>query len=297
MENTSQYSEHAFVRDSQNNSWANMFTFIPEGARVLDVGCSSGNFGQALEQLKGCTVVGVDLNADDIATASARISEAYVLDVNDAEALARLGTFDVVVAADVLEHMYDPREVLRSLTVPLGENGILVYSIPNMAHTSVRLGLLAGEFVYTETGLLDRTHMHFYDHQEIASMFADANYVITEQYPVVSELARFMVDQRLAALGLEAADEFYEMLDVTGGNIFQYIGVAVPSREGVEAPEVRERRMPMDEMLELVNTTRAENSALLTEIEATREHLAYIKHHPIKYAVGKVTSKLRRNKT
>ena len=108
MAELSPYSGHSFVPESTNNSWSNMYGFIPDGSRVLDVGCSTGKFGDALERLKGCTVVGVDVNEQDIEQAKTRITEAHVFDIASPGARERFGTFDVVVFADVIEHFPEP---------------------------------------------------------------------------------------------------------------------------------------------------------------------------------------------
>ena len=66
------YSQHFFSPEVTNDSRSNLFSLIPEGTRVLDVGCATGNFGVALQNLKGCTVVGVDIDADDVIEAATK---------------------------------------------------------------------------------------------------------------------------------------------------------------------------------------------------------------------------------
>ena len=263
MGETSAYSSHLFVRGTRNNSWSNMLSFIPEGSRVLDVGCSAGNFGEALEQMNSCTVVGVDLNPVDIDEARGKISEAHVLDVSDTAAIAELGTFDVVLFADVLEHLPDPRATLVSIRALLRPGGVVVYSIPNMGHLSVRLELLEGRFTYTETGLLDKTHLHFYDAFEIEDMFTSAGYGIRAEDPVVSEYPERWVTERLAGLGLTADEKFSALLKSTDSSVFQYVGVAIPLASlPRNAAPVRERAMPFDEILAYANGVAAENESL-----------------------------------
>jgi len=240
-----------------------MLSFIPEGSRVLDVGCSAGNFGEALEQMNSCTVVGVDLNPVDIDEARQKISEAYVLDVSDTAAIAGLGTFDVVLFADVLEHLPDPRATLVAIRALLRPGGVVVYSIPNMGHLSVRLDLLEGRFMYTETGLLDKTHVHFYDAFEIEDMFTAAGYGIREEDPVVSEYPERWVNERLAGLGLAADEKFFALLKASDSHVYQYVGVAIPlaSLPRNTAPS-RTRVTPPDEILAFANGIAAENEAL-----------------------------------
>jgi hypothetical protein len=58
----------------------------------------------------------------------------------------------------------------------LNENGVIIASIPNVMHISVMEALIDGRFPYADTGLLDRTHIHFFTFYEIMYMFNEAGY-------------------------------------------------------------------------------------------------------------------------
>jgi methyltransferase family protein len=81
--------------------------------------------------------------------------------------------------ADVLEHLKEPDDVLRRVRPFVAENGVVVASIPNIAHASVRLALLGGEFRYREWGLLDDTHLRFFTRASIQDLFEETGYVVT----------------------------------------------------------------------------------------------------------------------
>jgi O-antigen biosynthesis protein len=88
---------------------------------------------------------------------------AEVCDLDDLKELPWPGrSFDVVLAADVLEHLREPAEVLQTLRGAMKPNGLCVVSLPNVAHVSVRFMLLQGLFRYSETGLLDESHLRFF---------------------------------------------------------------------------------------------------------------------------------------
>lgn len=72
MSQPSSDSRHEFAADGKNDRWSNLLAVVPVGSRVLDVGCSTGNFGEALEKLQECAVTGIDLNPDDIDAATKR---------------------------------------------------------------------------------------------------------------------------------------------------------------------------------------------------------------------------------
>ncbi len=85
--------------------------------------------------------------------------------------------FDVIVFGDVLEHLRDPLAVLRKAKALLPDRGSVVASIPNIAHGSVRLALLAGRFDYQDLGLLDSTHVRFFTRSSIEDLFREAGMV------------------------------------------------------------------------------------------------------------------------
>ena len=85
-----------------------------------------------------------------------------------------LGTFDVVLFADALEHMAAPVDALETAQRLLRRDGRIVASIPNVAHWSVRLELLAGRFDYQPHGILDATHLRWFTEKTLRGVFACA---------------------------------------------------------------------------------------------------------------------------
>src|SRR4030095_8788948 len=70
-----------------------------------------------------------------------------------------LAEYDAIIYGDVVEHLSDPLRVVRELNRCLAPGGVVVVSVPNVAHVWVRLSLLVGRFDYGERGILDRTHL------------------------------------------------------------------------------------------------------------------------------------------
>lgn len=71
-------------------------------------------------------------------------------------------SFDVILCADILEHLKEPERLLAKLPAALAPGGRLVASLPNSGNLYFRLNILAGRFPRHEKGLFDRTHLHFY---------------------------------------------------------------------------------------------------------------------------------------
>jgi len=142
----------------------NILAELPRELAVLDVGCGSGVHGAELNRIHGHRVVGVDLSETSIAKAKLRLAEAYVADVTSPELYPFFGAqrFDIVVFSDILEHLYDPADVLTRHLQLLAPGGRILISLPNVAIWNVRLALLLGRFEYQDTGTLDRTHIRFF---------------------------------------------------------------------------------------------------------------------------------------
>jgi SAM-dependent methyltransferase len=136
----------------------------------------------AILRERGCTIVSIEIDAD-MASQAARFCERVIvgnLDTMDLDAELGEDRFDVILAADVLEHLRDPLATLRALRAFLKPDGTFVVSLPNIAHASVRLALLDGRFQYQDLGLLDRTHLRFFTHESIGQLFDEAELAIVE---------------------------------------------------------------------------------------------------------------------
>jgi 2-polyprenyl-3-methyl-5-hydroxy-6-metoxy-1,4-benzoquinol methylase len=158
-----------------------MLAEVPDGARVLDVGCSTGYMAERLVA-RGCAVVGFERDSASAALAERWCERVVVGDVEDPEGRALLqGPFDVVLLGDVLEHLVDPWDTLRFVRGLIADDGIAVVSLPNVAAWPVRVGLLAGRFEYAEFGLLDRTHLRFFTRATALELADRAGFVVERE--------------------------------------------------------------------------------------------------------------------
>ena len=143
-----------------------------KGRRLLDVGCARGHLASVLAD-QGWNVTGIEY---DLADAEfARQGGLNVIHGSAEDAFQNMNeSFDVIIFADVLEHMVDPEAVLKMAREHLVPDGRIIISIPNIAHLTVRLQLLIGMFNYTDRGILDRTHLHFYTKKSLLKMISAA---------------------------------------------------------------------------------------------------------------------------
>lgn len=154
---------------------------VPDSARVLEFGCATGYMSEVLRSRKGCTVSGIEISPEAAEIAREHCDRVIVGDAEELDygEVFRKERFDVILFADVLEHLKQPGEVLERIRPFLSRRGKVIASIPNIAHGSVRLALLAGEFRYRELGLLDNTHLRFFTRAGIHDLFEGAGFVIT----------------------------------------------------------------------------------------------------------------------
>ncbi len=129
--------------------------------RVLDLGCGTGQFGAELRS-RGHHVVGVDLDATAEAKERLDLFVSADLDQGVPAAVHDNGPYDLIVAADVLEHARRPDRLLVDVAPLLADRGVLVASVPNFGHWYPRIRVATGRFDYDARGILDRDHVRFF---------------------------------------------------------------------------------------------------------------------------------------
>ena len=161
---------------------------VGQKKRVLEVGCGPGSITQILARQGQCRVTGLEQDVEAIEKARPYCEAIMQADLNDVgwtRLLDGAERFDVVVAADVLEHLYDPWRTLREMGSFIGPDGYLVISLPHVGHAAVVSCLLNGDFEYRDWGLLDRTHIRFFGLKNIEDLFAQADLKIVEAKYVI----------------------------------------------------------------------------------------------------------------
>ncbi len=134
-------------------------TLLPAGGRVLDVGCGSGGL---LAVLAGHAAFRAGVERSHVAAErAAKVADRVVNAAVPADLPFPPGSFDVVVCADILEHLPDPAAALTWAASWCRPSGAVVISVPNVGNWQARLRLLRGRWNYEPCGLFDSTHLRF----------------------------------------------------------------------------------------------------------------------------------------
>lgn len=171
------------VDTSSETAPANVVRMVGRDKRVLEIGCGPGSITKILAHQGGCQVTGLELDPEAIKIVRPYCVQVIQADLNSSEWPSLLDgakRFDVVVAADVLEHLYDPWMALQRMVPLINSRGYLVISLPHVGHAAVMACLFNGDFEYRDWGLLDRTHIRFFGLKNIEDLFSQANLKIIE---------------------------------------------------------------------------------------------------------------------
>src|SRR6266542_757629 len=163
----------------KNSSHSQLILLSGLNKKVLEVGPATGYITEAIRQ-RGCRVTCIERDpaaAEVAAEFCERMIVGNVEEINFREAFGQ-DKFDVIMFGDVLEHLVEPKVVLEKVKELIAPEGRVLASVPNVAHGSVRLALLRGEFRYSDLGLLDKTHLRFFTRQTLDELFREAGYTI-----------------------------------------------------------------------------------------------------------------------
>ena len=145
-------------------------------SRILDLGCSSGLLSERLRRM-GHYVVGVDVN--EIEGVRDRTDEFFQCDLNEGIPTGVGDGYDIVLAADVLEHVVNPGNLISQVRDVLTPTGTALYCVPNIAHWYPRIRSTLGIFDYDQRGILDSTHLRFFTRRSLVKLVERRGFAIT----------------------------------------------------------------------------------------------------------------------
>lgn len=165
--------------------------YTPENKKILDIACGHGMLGKEYRK-KNNYIVGIDSQAGIMTMVKGRVDKFYNADITDFKKIERLlrgQRFDVIVFADILEHIYDPVTVVLFYKKYLAKGGKFYISVPNFVIWFTRFQIFFGNYYYTDVSTQEKTHIRFFTKNNIRKLAQDTNLRIV-QWDITPGIAR-----------------------------------------------------------------------------------------------------------
>ena len=202
------------VEDTED-SLSKIIKYIKPNTIVLELGPATGYLTKYMKNKLNCTIDCVEISPEMAKSAGKYCRNMLVadLDVINLDEQFEKHSYDLIIISDVLEHLKEYEETLKSCRNLLNNNGRIVLSIPNIAHASIVGSLLRGQFEYRDEGLLDRTHLHFFTRESIEDLLEKCQLSIekietVQKLPDDTEIGDSLVD-----LPLEMQNDIFNRKD------------------------------------------------------------------------------------
>ena len=176
-------SKYDFEIDlSENTSTGIILGKITPGSIVLEFGCATGRMTRYMKEKLNCKVYIVEYDRSAYEKAAVYAADGVCGDIMDYTWVEKFGDvkFDAVIFADVLEHLYEPKAVVKKAAGLLKSDGVMLISMPAITHNDILLKLYNDRYDYTPTGILDDTHVYFLGSENIPRFFEESGLYLNE---------------------------------------------------------------------------------------------------------------------
>lgn len=215
-----------------NNSLLWIAEQIKPESVVLEFGPANGRLTRYMKEKLQCEVYLVEIDEEAGKQALQYAEDLVVGDIETYEWVERYRNieFDLLIFADVLEHLRNPEKVLIEAKHLLKPDGSVLLSVPNFAHNSVLINLLKNQFEYTPTGLLDNTHIHMFTKQSLENMLTKAGLAVSKRIGTYSKVGTNEIANSVE--DIEEIDKSY-WLQRDYGEVYQFVYEAKKGSEFV----------------------------------------------------------------
>lgn len=178
---------------------------------ILEIGCGTGaTLLEIKSRYKNSNVYGIELN-ENVCEITKNNCDLIIGNIENIDLPYKNDFFDYIIFGDVIEHLNNPWEVLDRIKKYLKKDGFLIASIPNIMHVSIVKELIKGNFTYTSSGILDKTHLRFFTLKEIQRLFESNNYSIKSIQAVntiLSDEEENFIDQMCMLCGEDLRQQY-----------------------------------------------------------------------------------------
>lgn len=165
---------------------------VSGGETLLDVGCGDGTLA-ALVKSKYQKVYGVDISAEAIQRAERKGVEAFQVNLNSEPLPFEPDYFDTVTCLDVIEHVFDPRILIKEIHRVLKPEGEGFITTPNIRFLRCLQSIIIdGRFPKTsgDSSLYDGGHLHYFTFKDVELLLEDAGFRVVAKTGLTSDSAR-----------------------------------------------------------------------------------------------------------
>ena len=158
-----------------------------DATRILELGCSSGRLGAAIKARQHATITGVELDELYAKEAEASIDRVICSSAEEFVAAPALDSapFDCLIAADVLEHLVDPWDVLSKSVRMLAPGATVIVSVPNVLYwPQFRRLLFERRWPRDDSGIFDRTHLRWFTWSDAVELVEQAGLDLVKVVPI-----------------------------------------------------------------------------------------------------------------
>jgi 2-polyprenyl-3-methyl-5-hydroxy-6-metoxy-1,4-benzoquinol methylase len=166
----------------------------------LDVGFGNGANSSVLKgKYPQARFDGITVSEEELAIGRKIFGNVWLYNIeNGVDNLPSDRSYDVIIASHVLEHLRYPDECLRSLATLLKPGGYIVIAVPNILFYSQRFRFLKGSFDYTDTGVMDRTHLKFFTFNSIEAVLDVAGSGLKKVLKIADSKIPFLPTRRIS---------------------------------------------------------------------------------------------------
>ncbi len=183
-----------------------------QNLKVLEIGAA---YGETLFYLKqngiASELVGVDIFEDAKNKQNYKPLDQFIFgDIEKIDLPEYFQHFDLILLADVLEHLFEPKSVLETLKKYLKEDGKIIISMPNIRYYSALYKIVfKGDFKYEESGIFDYTHVRFYCRKNIQELLETAGYKVLKQESSIINYQGKSIAKLINLITLGIFEEFF----------------------------------------------------------------------------------------
>ena len=157
--------------------------WVGSNKKGLEIGCHTGNLSEWISR-KDNKLTGVDINSKALKIAEKYLDKNVHCNIEDERFWNTIKDekYDFITIMHVLEHLQNPWEVLKKLTTHLTKNGVIIIGLPNICNARDRFLLFKGEFNYTVDGVMDKTHLRFFNQKTAREMIKESGLKIDDYF-------------------------------------------------------------------------------------------------------------------